>query len=294
MSRRNYVWTAPGAGGDPVRGLNIFVDNFFTDTRLDLTQTGQYTLSQGTRNIIAKLPEPVTLRFYFSRKEFAPIIPPPPPMPSGCAICSANMLRSAMARSSWRMSIPNPSRLKKTKPMPPASAPAPTDSGDVVYFGLEGVNSIDGKRDPFPISRSSASPIWNMTSHHCSISCPSGKAQAGDPGLPAPDRQSGGHGPGQPLTIYAQLRQNYDVTTLAADFTAIPAGTNLLLMAHPENVTLGQQRAIAVLPAAWRQGADLRRSDVRTGARRGTANRQTRRYPPIFPLLKGLGRGLFA
>ena len=48
-------------------GLNIFASNFFTDARLDLTQNGQFTLNQGTRNILAKLPEPVTLQFYYSR-----------------------------------------------------------------------------------------------------------------------------------------------------------------------------------------------------------------------------------
>ena len=62
------LWRSPRCCSS---GINIFADNFFTDTRLDLTQTGQYTLSAGTRAIIAKLPEPVTLRFYFSKKNSA-------------------------------------------------------------------------------------------------------------------------------------------------------------------------------------------------------------------------------
>src|SRR5580692_4130004 len=71
ISRRTYFWSALALATLLFFGLNIFVDNFFTDSRLDLTQTGQYTLADGTRAIIAKLPEPVTLRFYFSRKNSA-------------------------------------------------------------------------------------------------------------------------------------------------------------------------------------------------------------------------------
>src|ERR1700689_3595481 len=48
--------------------LNIAVDTAITDARLDVTQTGQFTVSEGTRDIIAKIPEPITLKFYFSKK----------------------------------------------------------------------------------------------------------------------------------------------------------------------------------------------------------------------------------
>ena len=71
MSQRKFAWTALALAAILFVGINIFVDNFFTDTRLDLTQAGTYTLSDGTRAIIAKLPEPVTLRLYFARKNSA-------------------------------------------------------------------------------------------------------------------------------------------------------------------------------------------------------------------------------
>src|SRR5580700_12349947 len=71
ISRRTYIWSVLALGVILFFGINIFVDNFFTDAKLDLTQGGQYTISAGTRAIIAKLPEPVTLRFYFSRKNSA-------------------------------------------------------------------------------------------------------------------------------------------------------------------------------------------------------------------------------
>ena len=62
ISRRTYVFSALALAAILFVGLNIFADNFFTNARLDLTQNGQFTLSRGTRNILAKLKEPVTLQ----------------------------------------------------------------------------------------------------------------------------------------------------------------------------------------------------------------------------------------
>ena len=41
----------------------------FRGARLDLTQDRLYTLASGTANMLAKLPEPVRLKFYFSRSQ---------------------------------------------------------------------------------------------------------------------------------------------------------------------------------------------------------------------------------
>ena len=49
--------------------LTILVQTLFRGTRLDLTEDQLYTLSQGTRNLVSKLDEPVTLKFYFSRQQ---------------------------------------------------------------------------------------------------------------------------------------------------------------------------------------------------------------------------------
>ena len=47
--------------------VNIIASRFVKSVRLDLTENGLYTLSQGSRNILDDLAEPITLRYYFSR-----------------------------------------------------------------------------------------------------------------------------------------------------------------------------------------------------------------------------------
>ena len=49
--------------------VNIAGNSWLTTARLDLTQNSLYTLSPGTKSTLAKLQEPVTLRFYFSRQQ---------------------------------------------------------------------------------------------------------------------------------------------------------------------------------------------------------------------------------
>src|ERR1051326_8885490 len=51
-----------------VIGINMFADARLGDVRADMTQGKIYTLSSGTQNILASLKEPVTLRFFYSRR----------------------------------------------------------------------------------------------------------------------------------------------------------------------------------------------------------------------------------
>ncbi|MEL6311915.1 MAG: Gldg family protein, partial [Pseudomonadota bacterium] len=47
--------------------VNIFTNNTFRSARADLTETGLYSLSQGTRDLLANLEEPLHLRLFLSK-----------------------------------------------------------------------------------------------------------------------------------------------------------------------------------------------------------------------------------
>ena len=51
--------------------LNLFATLSLRSWRVDLTQNQLFTLSQGTRNILAKIDEPVVLKFYYSQNQAA-------------------------------------------------------------------------------------------------------------------------------------------------------------------------------------------------------------------------------
>src|ERR1700748_606940 len=143
MSQRKFAWTALALAAILFVGLNIFVDNFFTDTRLDLTQSGAYTLSNGTRATIAKLPEPVTLRFYFSRKNSADY-----PVTAAYARrvrdLPAEYAVIGQGKDIPADGDPEPYTAKEDQANAAKLKPAPVaNGGGSVFFGLEGINSLD-------------------------------------------------------------------------------------------------------------------------------------------------------
>ena len=47
--------------------LNVFLSSTFTTAQVDLTEDGLYTLSDGTKEVLATVDEPVTLRLFASK-----------------------------------------------------------------------------------------------------------------------------------------------------------------------------------------------------------------------------------
>ena len=49
-------------------GINIIADEALRSARIDLTQQRLFTLSDGSRKTLAKIDEPITVRFYYSKR----------------------------------------------------------------------------------------------------------------------------------------------------------------------------------------------------------------------------------
>ena len=58
--------------------LNILATGEIRTAQLDLTENKLFTLSQGTKEVVKAIDEPLTLRFYYSIKfgEISPVINP--------------------------------------------------------------------------------------------------------------------------------------------------------------------------------------------------------------------------
>jgi ABC-type uncharacterized transport system involved in gliding motility auxiliary subunit len=240
ISRRTYALSALALAAILFVGLNIFANNFFTGARLDLTQNGQFTLSKGTRNILDKLQEPVTLKFYYSRSAGARYA-----ATAAYAKRVRDLLGEYAALSHGKLILqdidPEPFTPEEDEASAAGLTPAPTDRGDVVYFGLSGSNSIDGHQTiPYFASAREAYLEYDLSSLVYHLSAPKKPSIALITGLPV----MGSPQNPQPLASYAALAQEYDVTQLPGDFTAIPAGIDLLIVAHPDPLSPPQMLAI--------------------------------------------------
>src|SRR5688572_12856080 len=113
--------------------------------RLDLTDKGLYTLSDGTLNILGKIEEPITLKLYYSEhatrdlQQFRVF-----------ATRVREVLEEVAARSKGKvvLEVIDPEPFSEAEDQASAyglqAVPLGT-SGDKLYFGLVGINSTDGE-----------------------------------------------------------------------------------------------------------------------------------------------------
>ena len=133
-----------------VVGVNMFADTRLAGPQIDLTQGKIYTLSPGTRHILAGLKEPITLNFFYSRALGAAA-------PSYAAYEQhvSEMLNeyAAAAHGMLRINRYDPEPFSETEDRAMADGlqgvPLSAD-GQKVYFGLAGTNLLDDDRSiPF-------------------------------------------------------------------------------------------------------------------------------------------------
>ena len=98
-------------------GVNMLADRLLPRARVDLTEQRLYTLSDGTRQVLAGLKDPITLRLFYSRRLGAEI-----PVYGAYADRVREMLSEYAALSNGKVklevSTPSPSPRSRTAPWP--------------------------------------------------------------------------------------------------------------------------------------------------------------------------------
>jgi ABC-type uncharacterized transport system involved in gliding motility auxiliary subunit len=215
--------------------------------RLDLTAERLYTLARGTRQTLAKIGEPVTLRFYYSTRlgETAPAY--------GVYAQRVRELLDqyvAAARGKLRLEVYDPQPFSEAEDRAVAyglQAVPLTDQGDAVYFGLAGTNSTDDQQViAFFNPERERFLEYDLTRLIHTLAVPkrtvlgllSTLPLVVDPGAPLQGK------PAEPLAIISQLRQVDDVEDLSLDSDAIPANVDVLVVVQPHHLAPATQFAI--------------------------------------------------
>jgi len=239
--------------------LNIAINASVTTARLDLTENRVFTLSQGTKATIAKLQEPITLKFFYSKKvaaNYAQI--------QAYATRVRDLLHNYAALSGGKIILqeidPEPFTSAEDEAVANGLSGAPTDTGDMVYFGVVGTNTIDGKETIAFFSQEREAYLeYDLTTLIYHLSTPKKPVLGVITGLPL-DLGAGGmmaslQGRAQPYIVYEQLRQTYDTRLIPAGFDRIPPDVDVLMIAHPSGI--GANQAYAIDQFALRGGRVL-------------------------------------
>jgi ABC-type uncharacterized transport system involved in gliding motility auxiliary subunit len=216
--------------------LTILNNVLFRGVQLDLTENKLYTISDGTRNILADIDEPLQLYFFFSSKATEGV-----PYLRDYSNRVRDLLRklTLVADGNIRLTEIDPVPFSEEEDRAAQFGLQAVSLGgtwDPIYFGLAGTNAVDDlevisffqpDREAF-LEYDLAKLIYTLSRAERTVvglmsSLP--MARGFDPAT----RQ-----PTQPWVVTTQLEQLFEVRSLATEATSIDEDIDLLVVVHPK------------------------------------------------------------
>ena len=199
--------------------LNVFSNLTLRAARLDLTQNNLFTLSQGTLNILERVEEPVTLKFYYSQD-----IAADQPKVQIFAQRVRDMLEEMATHAPGRLLLeiidPEPFSEEEDQAVAQGLVARPIQDGDVIYFGLVGTNRVDSLEIiPYFADERQQYLEYDLARLIHNLSQPKKPVLGVISNLPL-DTGAGGmmaamRGQSQPFLIYAELSDRFEVEFIA-------------------------------------------------------------------------------
>lgn len=215
-------------------GINVFVGSTRGGAnRLDLTENKIYTLSDGTKKILAGLDTPVTIRFYFTEGSRA--------LPRGIKLYAGRVkdfLRQYETYGQGKVTFES----IDVQPDTDAEDQARTDGvrsrevsvSESIYFGVA-ISCLDRKETLPQLDPEQESLLEYQISRAITQVVRAEKPKLGLlSGLPIVGNGMPPQMGGQPgWLIHRQISQDYEMVEIASDAKEIPAGLSALLVVHP-------------------------------------------------------------
>ncbi len=258
--------------------VNVLSHVVFRSARIDLTEQRLYTLSEGSKNILQGLDEPVTLRFYLSKKlavELAGI--------RGYTNRVLELLQEYEQAAGGHLILhviePEPFSEEEDRAVGYGLRGVPIDQGNAqFYFGLVGTNATDD-RELIPFFQQSREEFleYDLTKLVYRLANPKQKIVGllstlpldGGPQMPFPQQAADG---GQPWMIMDSIREVMEVKVLDKDVTDVPEDVDVLMVVHPKR--LGETTLYAIDQFVLRGGRTIVFVDPHSEADRVLPNPQ--------------------
>jgi len=232
-----------GAGGLVVLailflGVVMLSNQLIRGMRLDLTQNRLFTLTEGTRQTIAEIREPVNLYFYFSREtasKQAPLILP-------YANRVGELLEEIAARSGGKIHLrnidPKPFSDEEDRAAEFGLTSLSQGGGDSLYFGLAGTNSTDG-RSVIPAFTPDREQFleYDIAKLLHELANPKKPVIGLLSSLPMQGQFNPQTGQmGESWAVLSQLEQLFTIRTLTPGADRIENDVDVLMLVHPKNL----------------------------------------------------------
>jgi len=239
--------------------VNLFSNIVFRSAQVDLTQARLFTLSKGTENVLAKIDEPITLKFFYSESLATDF-----PQVRAYANRVRDLLEEIRDRSHGKIVLevidPEPFSEQEDLAMSLGLKGARTTEGEVIYFGLVGTNLVDGiEAVPYFTDERQQYLEYDVTRLIQNLSRPKKPVLGIVTNIPM-DTGAGGlveamRGQSQPFAIYQELQNRFEINFIEQKFVKVPENVDVLMIAHPKQ--LDEQTLYAVDQFVMRGGRVL-------------------------------------
>ena len=222
--------------------VNILASRILGPARIDLTENRLFTLSVGTRAILANLDEPVTLRFYLSQRELERV-----PGIGGYADRVRALLNEYKRLSGGKLALhvidPEPFSEEEDRAVGYGlrGVPLGLDEGSF-YFGLAATNSVDDEEViPFFAAEREQFLEYDVTKLVHNLTKPKQKIVGLLSSLPIegqgpPMQAAMGGMNAQPWMVVEQIRQLFELRSLHPKLEEIPEDVDVLMLVHPQTL----------------------------------------------------------
>lgn len=218
--------------------VNIVANAMFGSARLDLTRDRLFTLSEGARSVLARINEPITLRFYYSDRLGKEI-----PSYAVYATRVREMLQEFAGAASGKIRLevidPQPFSDEEDRAVASGLQGVPVNqSGELVYFGIAGSNTAD-KEEVIAFLQPERERFleYDLTKLVFNLSTAKKPAVGLMSWLPLQGEFRGPRQPPEPWAIYLQMQQFFDIRAIERDAAEIPADIGVLVVVHPKEIS---------------------------------------------------------
>jgi ABC-type uncharacterized transport system involved in gliding motility auxiliary subunit len=219
--------------------LSMLSGNLLKGYRFDLTENKLYTLSEGTRNVLRELDEPVTLYLFFSQDASRDI-----PQIRSYARRVDELIEEFVNHSDGKLLLkridPAPFSEEEDQAAAFGLQAAPVGStGESLYLGIAGSNSLDDVQAmPFLQPSKEKFLEYDLAKMISSL----GNPERQTIGLLSTLPMEAGFDPAtqsmsEPWVVHDQLSQLFDIKDIDAGAAALPDGLDVLLLVHPKDLS---------------------------------------------------------
>ena len=228
--------------------LNIIANEALTSWRLDLTENKLYTLSEGSRNIVGRLEEPITIRLYYSPKQFAG---EPQLLNYGKRVRDMLEEYAAAGGGKLKLLVINPEPFSEAEDEAVAFGvhQLPLNaSGEMGYLGVVGTNATD-EQQVLPLlspEREDAleyeitKMIYNLAQSQKRVI----GVMAELPVFALPPDPMSGEPTSEEWLAFTLLKELYEVRELGPSATEIDPKIDTLVIVHPKQISRESMYAV--------------------------------------------------